>query len=360
MAYDFPASPTTGQVYGAYTYDGEKWLATAANPNLSYVRYDLAQGLTANQMAQARSNIALTKKNYIVNGAMQISQENGTANLTANNAFATDQFQMIFASATGTMNSTQKPGVTPSGSLYRYRFAANPVNSAIGASEFAMTRTTIEGLRFADLRFGSTAAKTVTLQFGVNAAAGTYCICFRNSALDRAYVAEYVIAAGESLNDVVKSVTIPGDTLGTWLADNRAGLYIDWIIAAGSALKVATAGSWGASNIATANQSNGIAVTTGFELFDVSLTEGSVAPPFQLPDYASELALCKRYWQKFNTVVVDTTSASQSTIFPVEMRASPTVTGGGAGFTVAQPSPGAAQFYQTGRNYATLLLNARL
>ena len=34
-----------------------------------------------------------------------------------------------------------------------------------------------------------------------------------------------------------------------------------------------------------------------FELFDVSLTEGSVAPPFQVPDYASELALCQRYYR---------------------------------------------------------------
>ena len=33
-----------------------------------------------------------------------------------------------------------------------------------------------------------------------------------------------------------------------------------------------------------------------FELFDVSLTEGTVAPPFQVPDYASELALCQRYF----------------------------------------------------------------
>ncbi len=41
----------------------------------------------------------------------------------------------------------------------------------------------------------------------------------------------------------------------------------------------------------------GVANST-FELFDVSLTEGTVAPPFQLPDYASELALCQRYYRK--------------------------------------------------------------
>src|SRR6185436_524737 len=42
----------------------------------SAVVYDVAQGLTSAQMSQARANIAVTKKNYIINGAMHVSQEN--------------------------------------------------------------------------------------------------------------------------------------------------------------------------------------------------------------------------------------------------------------------------------------------
>ena len=48
---------------------------TALSPTaaqLGSVRYDLPQGLTANQTAQARANIAVTKKNYIINGGMMI------------------------------------------------------------------------------------------------------------------------------------------------------------------------------------------------------------------------------------------------------------------------------------------------
>jgi hypothetical protein len=31
MAFDFPSSPTVGQVFGSYTWDGEKWAASTAN-----------------------------------------------------------------------------------------------------------------------------------------------------------------------------------------------------------------------------------------------------------------------------------------------------------------------------------------
>lgn len=61
MAFDFPATPSVGQVYGAYTWDGEKWtggagrVATSSSPpsgavdgdlwwdddtGLLYIRYD--------------------------------------------------------------------------------------------------------------------------------------------------------------------------------------------------------------------------------------------------------------------------------------------------------------------------------
>jgi hypothetical protein len=66
-----------------------------------------------------------------------------------------------------------------------------------------------------------------------------------------------------------------------------------------------------------------------FELFDVGLYEGSVAPAFQVPDYASELALCKRYWRILyggslrwyvNNIMRDARAIEP------EMRAAPTLT----------------------------------
>ena len=75
-----------------------------------------------------------------------------------------------------------------------------------------------------------------------------------------------------------------------------------------------------------------------FELFDVSLTEGSVAPPFQVPDYASELALCQRYWWasspttpkggttgKFSGAAITTSVLMSNYRYAVPMRSTPTI-----------------------------------
>ena len=65
-----------------------------------------------------------------------------------------------------------------------------------------------------------------------------------------------------------------------------------------------------------------------FELFDVSLTEGSVAPPFQVPDVVSELALCQRYYQVLLRVAFLTTTTPftyPNYFFPTPMRITPTV-----------------------------------
>ena len=88
MAFDFPATPALGQVFGNYIWDGEKWKLQGGQA-LGSVRYDTPQILSAGQQAQARSNIAapdlsaLSYSGMQINGAFNISQEKGTGATTA-------------------------------------------------------------------------------------------------------------------------------------------------------------------------------------------------------------------------------------------------------------------------------------
>jgi hypothetical protein len=295
MGFNFPDTPTPGQGYSGYVWDGEKWQLQGSTS--AAVRYDIAQGLTAAQQSQARANIDVTKKNYILNGAMMISQENGVTVGAVNGYYAADQF-FAGVNTTGTFGFVNVPSITPAGSPNRIRFATGTLDTSIAAGEVVYIRQVIEGLRIADLRFGAASAKTFTLQFGVKAPAGTYCVAFLNGAADRSYVAEYVISAGEANTDVVKSVTVTGDVTGTWSGDSAAGLLVNWTLMAGSTYQAA-AGAWTATQrYASTNQFNFMSQNANtFELFDVSLTEGTVAPPFVVPDYASELAACQRYFE---------------------------------------------------------------
>ena len=86
---------------------------TGASAFTYAVRYDTAQSLTPAQRSQARANIDVTKKNYIINGAMMISQENGATAGTASGYYPVDQFSIGFSNA-GTQTASQiNTAITP-------------------------------------------------------------------------------------------------------------------------------------------------------------------------------------------------------------------------------------------------------
>lgn len=242
-----------------------------------------------------------TLRNRLLNGAMMVSQENGATAVTGDQTYPVDQWLVRNSTSTGTFSLAQVASVSPAGSPNRLRFTVTAADTSIAAGEFAGIWQYIEGSRIADLQLGTAWAsvKTITLRFGVKAPAGIYCVSFRNSAVDRSYIAEYTIAPGEANTDVYKSVTIPLDQSGTWPKDTGIGLRVAFTLAVGSTYQTA-AGAWVAGNfIGSANQFNFFGTNANvFELYDVSLTEGSVAPPFQVPDFVDELAKCKRYWEK--------------------------------------------------------------
>jgi hypothetical protein len=183
-------------------------------------------------------------------------------------------------------------------------------------------------------------ASAITLRFGVKAPAGIYCVSVSSGTSDRSYVAEYIIAAGEANTDVVRTITIPGDTAsGAYPNSNAAGLRIRWALACGSGSQRApTANAWAAGfQVATVNQINFFATAGNvFELFDVGLYAGSTAPAYAVPEYLTELKQCQRYYWKstpqpptaYLYIYGSTYTAGQPVAapisFPETMRATPT------------------------------------
>jgi hypothetical protein len=335
-------APSGGNGAAGYMKITEYGIQTvAAGSNMQgAVRYDQPQSLTSTQQAQARSNIGgvSVAKNYIINGAMMVSQEWGTTMLAANGGHPVDQWHCAFFNQTGVINFSQVASRTPSGSPNRIRITVTTADAG-GANRSSSIRQPIEGWRIADLASGTAAAKTVTFQFGCKGPAGTYCAYIQNytgAAPTRSYVAEFVIAAGEANVDVVKSVTIPLDQAGAWASDTAGGMYIGVALMTGS-ISQCPANTWQAGNfLSTVNQFN-FWGTVGnvFELFDVGLYVGAAAPAFTVPDYARELAECMRYYFKDNSPAIGTESYSSSAgnavmyfgyTFKVRMRIAPSIT----------------------------------
>lgn len=242
-----------------------------------------------------------TRRNRIINGAMMISQENGSNAGTSDGYYPVDQF-LYSKSHDGTVSVAQVAAATPGGSPNRLRATVTATDTSIAAGQYAVIAQRIEGTAVADFLFGGASAKAAVLRFGLKAPAGTYCVSITNSASARSYVAEVVVAAGEANTDTVKTVALPGDTSGTWLTDTGVGLTVRWCLAAGSTYQGAT--GWSAGNfLATSNQVNFLGTNSQvFELFDVGLyrdvNAAATAPLWELEPHEAELRRCQRYYEK--------------------------------------------------------------
>ena len=275
-------------------------------------------------------------RNRIINGDMRIDQRNAGAStsVSAGAAFyGVDRFAGFFgASATGC--TTQQASTAPAGFINSFKFAVG-TGASSSSGQTAWIGQRIEGLNVADLGWGTANAKTVTLSFYVYASAtGTYCVFLTNSAGDRSYVATYTISSANTWEQ--KTITIAGDTSGTWLTTNGIGVSVRWDLGSGSSYNTATTSAWQAGDYRnTSSQVNVIGTSSAtFYITGVQLEEGSVATPFCPAgggSYGAELALCQRYFQfvraTYETSLGTTgTIASSVVTFSAPMRVSPTIT----------------------------------
>ena len=263
-------------------------------------------------------------RNRIINGAMVIDQRNAGAAVTTDGSYAVDRF--IFGKSgsqtfTGQSSTTAPSGFTNSISV-TIGTGASP-----GASDRLTLSQSIEGFNVADLGWGTADAQSITFSFWVRSSlTGAFGVAFRNSATNRAYVASYTVSAANTWE--YKTLTIPGDTSGTWAKDNTAGIFLNFDLGCGSTFST-TSGSWQAGNFLGLTGGVKLNATSGatFYITGVQLEKGSVATPFEYRQYGTELMLCQRYYWVM-TATQGTAASATLARFNVShpwMRAAPSV-----------------------------------
>ncbi len=286
---------------------------------------------------------SMGNRNRIINGDMRIDQRYAGATVTitnpstaANNGYVLDRFYIRAESAAGSKISTQRSTTAPAGFTNSQLITSLSAYS-IGASEHFGLIQAIEGFNCADLDWGTASAQAVTLSFKVRSSlTGTFGGFIANSAADRCYIYSYTISAANTWE--TKTITIPGDTTGTWLKNNDVGIYVSFGVAAGSSVTT-TAGTWGSTLYRSVTGQTSLVGTNGatFYITGVQLEAGTNASAFERRDYGRELMMCQRYYQKMTSttaygypasgVVVgfNTTSAYGSLQYLQQMRAAPTI-----------------------------------
>jgi len=290
-------------------------------------------------------------KNRIINGAMVIDQRNAGASvtITTNGEFGVDRWKGQ-PSVNSKFSLQQNAGsVTPPIGFSNYLGATSLSAYTVGAGESFSIAQYIEGFNTADLQWGTANAKTVTLSFwAYSSLTGTFSGALANSAVNRSYPFSYTISSANTWTQV--SVTIAGDTSGTWIgATNGVGIRIWFNLGAGSSLST-TGGAWAAGDYRATTGSVSVVGTNGatFYITGVQLEKGSTATSFDYRPYGTELALCQRYYYKnFPNVTSgqlmpsgwaqNSTQTVQFVTFPTQMRAAPSAlntTGTGSDYSI--------------------------
>jgi hypothetical protein len=296
-------------------------------------------------------------KNRIINGAMVIDQRNAGASVSiaAVAPYPVDRFVATIAQGSG--HTAQRSTSAPTGFINSLLVTVGTGASA-SAGNVSRVFQSIEGLNVPDLDWGLATASTITLSFWVKSSlTGTFAGGIYNSAANRTYVFTYTISAANTWEQ--KSVTIAGDTSGTWLTTNGIGMTVNWDLGTGSTYQ-GTAGSWAAGAAWATSGSVKLAATSGatWSVTGVQLEKGSTATSFDYRPYGTELALCQRYFE-VTGMVVYTSSDYRNGYFQVNKRATPTLTltiASGTGASIAMSNSGYGElsnFFQSAGNSIT-------
>mgnify|MGYP001586004819 FL=1 len=307
-----------------------------------------------------RSNIsdlgtgALSNRNMIINGAMQVAQRGTSVTAAGGGAYSSPDRFRFQTNANGNSVISQDTD-TPSGFNNSFKLTVGTGSTPSG-SDFGRLYYRVEGYDADQLQLGSASSSAVTLSFWVKASvAGTYGIQFAGDGLG-GFIASYAVSATGTWE--YKTVTIPAGVWTTYNGSttNLTGFQVAFDLGEGPSRSNVT-GYNAAISSGHMGLTGGtkILATSGatWQITGVQLEVGDTATPFEHRSYGDELARCQRYfWAQVpkgeangaggnagQYIIGDggflgTGQVECHVQYPVQMRASPTL----------QPSSGTNHF----------------
>ena len=236
------------------------------------------------------SQTALSNRNLIINGAMQVAQRGTSATGIGNSdggyhaldrwAFRetnTPSFEFTWS------QSTDAPGG------FGYSMKVDVTTAEVTPVGYGYIQQRFEGQNLQQLKKGTSNAKNVTLSFWVKSSkTGTYIVEIRDSDNSRHISKSYSVSSSNTWEH--KTITFDGDTSGVLDNDNAESLRLNfWLVADTTFTSGTLATSW--ASITNANRAVGqtnLMDSTSNEWYitGVQLELGEQATPFEHRSYA--------------------------------------------------------------------------
>ena len=269
-------------------------------------------------------------RNVIINGGMNVAQRGtSTASNTTGGYLTCDRWQGAIGSLGTWTNSQESDG--PAGFGKSYKWLCTTADASPAASDFALVRQGIEGQNLQQLLKGSASAKSSTVSFWVKSnVTGTYIVYLNDNPNSRIIAASYTISTSATWER--KTVTFAGDTTGALTNDASAGIYLSFLLSAGSnytSAPLQTSWSTGQTGLGTGQVNVAAAASNYWQVTGVQWEVGPVATPFEFEPFETTLRKCQRYYQTYidpplrGVAGSDTRATRMGMVLPVNMRVAP-------------------------------------
>jgi hypothetical protein len=280
------------------------------------------------------SQSALSNRNLIINGEMQVAQRGTSATLSGDGDYPSiDRFAGRTYGGSGRFSMAQDTTVPSGQTFYNSLKLTVTTTDTSGTYGYAIKQI-IEGYNISQIGPGSSNAKKTTLSFWARSSvAGTYCASIRPDGATEHYVFEYTLAA-DTWKKIEHTIAAPTSSTPSWNVTNGVGYNIEWSLGAQTSKVTSTTESWASGNShATSNQTDWINTSGAtFYLTGVQLELGEQATPFEHRSYADELHRCQRYFEETKLVAAGVLTSAMGDghtwHYKATKRAAPTITKG--------------------------------
>jgi len=246
----------------------------------------------------------LSNRNKIINGDCRIDQRNAGASGTAA-GFTVDRW-LYFASqaSKGTWQQNAGSVTPPVGFDYYLGYTSSSSYTLLSGDIFGIAQA-IEGYNISDLAYGTANAKPLTISFWVRSSlTGLFGGFLKNGGTasgnnTRRCTFSYTINSANTWE--YKTITINGDTAGSWESTNGPAFAIAFSLGNGSTYTGGTSGTWSGNQYLQPSGCVNLVATNGATLYltGIQIEVGEVATPFEHRSYGDELARCQRYFRRY-------------------------------------------------------------
>ena len=254
-------------------------------------------------LGNAYDDGALSNRNMIINGAMQVAQRGTSVAITGGGYHTIDRWSTIANSGMSyavTMSQESTDNDT-NGFNYSLKLLTTTAQAMTGGQNYSL-RYAIEGRDVKHLSYGTSSAKVITLSFWVKSnKTGVFSlqVYSGNTGTNYSMLTSYNVNVANTWE--YKTIVIPANTGQVMNQTSEIGMMLDFNLASG-ADDIVSAFSWGLNYNGAARAVTGQVnildtVNNYFQITGVQLELGDTATPFEHRSYGDELAKCQRYYE---------------------------------------------------------------